>query len=546
MKKNLFLFICILVVLSFSASALEVNRSELESAGNSDTIVFINYTGPQSVIQTIGQISGIGSSLGQRVSNSTETNTFGSEGRYQIIHAIDNLTKDKLDADILILGKNVTVDHIKNLRLIISSYLQSAYGYKAQDADTLAVFITVYNAVYRGNLDAYSSKYKNVVINYLQKDKVGLATNYEQWPGQTQIVIPLSDISGGLSTIDTSIISDKTVVESMRESDDKGVDERKNMVDIKEREADNATEKAQQAQKQATEAQKTAKQEEEKTQEQKAVLADKKEAADNAQQKAEEAQKKADENPNDKKAQQEAVKANIAAEEAQQEVEKQEEVTQKQEEKTQEAQQEAAELSQTAEAQQEAADKKRSEAQEDRKEIAKDQQEVIAEQKKNATVVNSTFGLKITDENQLLSTLVQVDADTGRVIKESPVTVIRNRIVFPVGENFIAIAGKTGGNATIKLVILDKTNLEIISESEQTIAESSVIVNNGNYYYAIIADGNNFTVGKFNADLSLATASKELVNSSTPIMISDKGISVTDVKGNLIILNSDSLTKKSE
>lgn len=546
MKKNLFLFICILVVLSFSASALEVNRSELESAGNSDTIVFINYTGPQSVIQTIGQISGIGSSLGQRVSNSTETNTFGSEGRYQIIHAIDNLTKDKLDADILILGKNVTVDHIKNLRLIISSYLQSAYGYKAQDADTLAVFITVYNAVYRGNLDAYSSKYKNVVINYLQKDKVGLATNYEQWPGQTQIVIPLSDISGGLSTIDTSIISDKTVVESMRESDDKGVDERKNMVDIKEREADNATEKAQQAQKQATEAQKTAKQEEEKTQEQKAVLADKKEAADNAQQKAEEAQKKADENPNDKKAQQEAVKANIAAEEAQQEVEKQEEVTQKQEEKTQEAQQEAAELSQTAEAQQEAADKKRSEAQEDRKEIAKDQQEVIAEQKKNATVVNSTFGLKITDENQLLSTLVQVDADTGRVIKESPVTVIRNRIVFPVGENFIAIAGKTGGNATIKLVILDKTNLEIISESEQTIAESSVIVNNGNYYYAIIADGNNFTVGKFNSDLSLASASKELVNSSTPIMISDKGISVTDVKGNLIILNTDSLVKKSE
>jgi FKBP-type peptidyl-prolyl cis-trans isomerase len=90
-------------------------------------------------------------------------------------------------------------------------------------------------------------------MNNLTADKAGLSTNYEEWAGKSQIVIPLAKIGGGLSTIDTSVISDKKVVESMQEEDDKGVDERKKLVDFKEREAEEATEKAQTAQKKVTE-----------------------------------------------------------------------------------------------------------------------------------------------------------------------------------------------------------------------------------------------------------------------------------------------------
>ena len=74
------------------------------------------------------------------------------------------------EADILFIGKDATVDHIKNLRRIISAYLSSAYGYSEKDADTLAVFITVYNAVYRGQYDVYNSKYKAVVVKNLSQD----------------------------------------------------------------------------------------------------------------------------------------------------------------------------------------------------------------------------------------------------------------------------------------------------------------------------------------------------------------------------------------
>ena len=86
------------------------------------------------------------------------------------------------------------MDHIDNLRRIIAAYLESAYGYSRQDSQTLAVFVTVYNAVYRGKLDVFKQKYKTVVTKNLTANKAGLALNYAEWPGKTQIVIPLSTV----------------------------------------------------------------------------------------------------------------------------------------------------------------------------------------------------------------------------------------------------------------------------------------------------------------------------------------------------------------
>jgi len=519
MKKNFLQILVFVLVLSIlPLFALEVDRNELESVG-SDTVVFINYTGPQNVVQTKSQIAEIGASMGRSVATDpSKAGNFGNSGKYQVIHAVDSTQKDKLDADILVIGPNATVDHIKNLRTIISSYLVSAYDYSQKDADTLAVFITVYNAVYRGNLNAYSQKYNTVVMNNLTAEKAGLSVNYEEWPGKSQIVIPLAKIGGGLSTIDTSVISDDKVVESMQEDDDKGIDERKNLVDIKEREADKATEKAQVAQKKATEEQKK--------------LEEEKKELDNKKQEVAKAEKKVKENPKDEEAKKEL-------DNAQQAVKKQEEVVEKQEEVTKKAQEEATE-------QQAIADKKRTEAQEDRKEIAKDQKSVIEEKAKNDAVKNTAYGLKLSEDKEMLSTLVKMDADTGRIIKESPVTVIRNRIVYPEGENFVAIAGKTGGNATVKLVTLDGTNMEIIGESAQTIAEDSAIVTHNNYYYAVIADGEKYTLGKFKQDLTLEYSSRMTVDPSTPIMVTDKGVVVTASKGNLILLNAKDLTQITE
>ena len=63
MKKLSFQILCCLLALFiFPLSALEVDRDELNTIG-SDTVVFINYTGPQNVVQTKSQIAEIVSLL---------------------------------------------------------------------------------------------------------------------------------------------------------------------------------------------------------------------------------------------------------------------------------------------------------------------------------------------------------------------------------------------------------------------------------------------------------------------------------------------------
>ncbi|MCQ2556183.1 MAG: hypothetical protein MJ149_02505, partial [Clostridia bacterium] len=143
-----------------------------------------SHTAPNTepkIINSIKEIKGIGASLGSTVSpDISKPVTSGSQGRYYVIHAVDE-TSGKLDADILFLGNNTAVDHIDNLRRIISGYLSEAYGYSEKDADTLAVFITVYNAVYRGKLDVFKTKYKDIVLKNLSEENCGLSVNYKDW-----------------------------------------------------------------------------------------------------------------------------------------------------------------------------------------------------------------------------------------------------------------------------------------------------------------------------------------------------------------------------
>lgn len=511
--KKLFNLLMLSVFCVFSSFSLGLNEPELKSVGN-QTIEFINYSGPHKVIDSAQAIVDIGTGLGKNISLSKPSTT-GNRNKYYVVHAVDPSQKDKLDADILFLGKDATVDHIKNLRRIITGYLVSAYGYSQKDAETLSVFITVYNAVYRQKYDIFQSKYKDVVLKNLTPSSCGLSINYQDWPGNSQIVIPLFDTTdGGLSTVDTSVISDSKVVDSMRKDDDKNIDSRKDMVDLKEREAEEANEKAQDAQKEAVkEAQKAE---------------DAQKEADEAQKKADEAKQKAEENPNDKKAQKDAEKAQQAADEKQKEAD--------------DAQKAADDAKKTAEEKQQVADKKETEAQNERKEIAKDQAQMMQDEIDNAKA-NSEYGIIIVNEKDLLSRLVKFNTATGEIIKKSPVTVIRNRTIYDDSNNqFVAVAGDDSGNGTIKLVFIDQENMEITRESNETLAKESVLVKDGSDYYCVIDDNGKYVVAKFDSSLSLRLKSPVAVKPTTPITVAASGIVVTDANGQLRLLSKQDLS----
>ena len=537
MKKHFLLAAAMFLFALPALFAIDVNENELRTV-KEDAVRFENYTGPHSVIESVSAIQSIGSGLGNLVKqNVNNLATYGSGSKYSVIHAIDESESGLLDADILLINKNASVDHIVNLRRIIASYLQAAYSYSPSDASTVATFVTVYNAVYRGKLDYFQSKYKNIVIKNLSQEKCGLSTKWNEWAGNSQIVIPLGDLTSKISAVDTSVISDKKVVESMQEEDDKGIDERKNMVDIKEREVEAATEKAQ------TEA-KIAAEEGKKLEEQKQVQKA-------AEQKAEQKEAEAAKDPQNQEKQQEAQEAR---EEAQEEAVK----TQEQEEKFEQAQQNATQAQQTA-------DKKQTEAQSERTEIAKDQQTVIQQQISEMTEGNTVIGLKITDSTNQLSAMVKLNADDGSTIRESPVTVVRGRTILPVKDAvldeaaqnltsvnsgdtnidtsllYMAICGENENNGAVKLCLLDAYKMEIQKESKENIAEDSVLVNDGSDYYCVIDEGDYF-VGKYDKSLNLLLKSPVLVQSASPIVITDKGIIVNAANGETVLLKLSDLS----
>lgn len=529
----------LLAISIFTASSIfsiEVNKTELNVTGK-EVVEFINYTGPHKVIDSAQSIKNIGSDLGKDVSLSVSSKS-GNTDKYYVVHSVTSTTKDQLDADILFIGNEAGVDHVDNLRRIISGYLQSAYGYSEKDADTLAVFITVYNAVYRGKLDTFKSKYTDDVIKNLSSSNCGLSTNYKDWPGKSQIVIPLFDVkNGGLSTVDTSVIADSKVVSSLKEDEDRNIDSRKDMVDLKEREADVAAEKAQEAQKEAVKEQRELNETKKEAEE-----AEKK--AEETRKEAEEAKKIAEENPDDAKAQEAAKEAEKKAEEAEKAAEEKKQEVEEQQKKTDEAKEQAKEA-------QEIADKKQNEAQNERKEIAKDQQEIIQEQIAEAKA-KTEYGIIIVDEENLLSRLVKFNSDNGEIIRKSPVTVIRNRTIYEVteegAEEFIAVAGDNTANGTIKLVLIDQENMEITRESNETLAMDSVLVKDGDDYYCVIDDNGKWSVAKYNSELLLRYKSDVAVRSSTPITVTKSGVVVTDTSGQLVLLSKDNLsaiTKKS-
>ncbi len=533
------LFFVALCVTSFLFS-LEVDRPELQQAVSGATIEFINYVGPHTSVSTAEEIRGIGFSLADALKGRQLS---GDSNRYQIIHAIDPDVTGKLDADILVIGAGATVDHIDNIRRILSAYLVRAYGYSESDAGTLAYYVTIYNAVYRGKMNVFTERYKPVVTGYLSEENAGIATRWDQWPGKTRLVIPLNDprFAGTLSTVDTSALSEDDVIEKMREEDDAALDTRKGMVDLKERESDQAQDRAETAQKEAAASRTEAERK-------RAEAGDAQREADDAARKAEKARAVADKNPENRDAQK-------AAEQAEKNAEEKAAVADAKKESLAEAEQKVQEKESDAEKEQEFADTKQREALDDRKEIASDTQKVIdkesAESKARAgeafASVIPGYALRVLDKSSLVSELVLVNLANGETIKTSTLNSIRNRAVIDAGASLMAVAGKKSGSGDVTLVLINPETLELVKTGEVSLSEASMLVKNGNDYYAVVEQSSgNCVIGRFDANLELKASSTVSVMPETAITVTPRGLLVQNEKGLIRLLRATDLADLGE
>ena len=478
MKK--FFLICAGVFLSASLFA-QVNRTELE-ATQSEAVQFENYAGTHRVIDSAAAIVGIGTALGNEVAASIENPlSVQPYAKYSVYHVVGGVEEQGLDADILFLNETAGVDHINNLRRIITGYLMAAYGYSREDSETLAIFITVYNAVYRGNLSNFSGKYKNAVLTYLTEEAVGLSTNWEDWAGKTQIVIPLGEIAEGTASIDTSVISDDKVIEALRAEDDKSVETREKLTDIKEKEAGNASENAKTAQKEAAQAKKDG---------DKATASEKSKTATEQQQiadrKTEEVKTERDQIAKDK--------AEV----------KKEEVA-----KANESQNQNYLTSLFV------VDEKNR------------LYSLMTVNPQNGQVVKKSALRQIREKTIYPVSNVSVQNEDGTKVA--------------VSEAFVAVCGVNDKKAAVKLCLVDSESLEIKKQSDETLSENSPLVQSGDSFYVIIEDNGKNYLASFDKNLVLKKKSDVAINGASPLNFYSEGILVTDERGNPVLLSVPAL-----
>jgi len=499
----------------------QVSQQELQGLG---PVEFINYEGPMSRIETRVAIRDTGAALGSIIRGGGAQ--AGSLARYFVINSRSGADASKLDADIFGLGIDVSVDHIRNLRFIVQGYLESAYQYSEADASLLAEFITIYNAVYRGAWDFVVSRYKTPVIGHLTQEQTGLSLRYDEWPGQTLMLIPIgAGLGGPLSSVDTAAISDPRVIDQLREEPDRGVAQRQGMVDLMEREAESAAQLAASGT--------------ENIQQEERQIARERQEAQQAERQVEALQNQIAQDRQNPNANQQVLNEQAAVAARQQQEVQQQQASLVQREEALDAQRDQVQRQAAF------AEQRNDQAQQQRQQIADDQQALLA-QEPPAPEAQGTLGLSILtrDACSSIGRLVLVDPATGRETRRSPITTVDVRTVTRIDNKLLAIAGENRNNSAIRLVEINASTLEMTAQGNDDIAQGSLLWVNGQNLYAITVNGGNFYMARFNTNMVLQNRSAIAIHPFASLLFDGQTILTQRADGSPLFLNAQDLTEK--
>jgi hypothetical protein len=510
MKRALW-FLAIGLMITAAAAAVEVDREELEDNITRE-VEFQNYEGPQEDVDTLEQILGIGTELAR---GGLEPGATGSYfDRYRVIHAVDPQEPVGLDADVFIILPNAEVNHIRNVRRILSAYLQAAFEYSSRDADTLARFVTVYNAIYRGDMEFFGARYKQVVLNHISAENAGISILYSDWPGATRMVVPLTPDAapGELGAVDTLQLTDDEVTERLREEEDRAIEEREDMVDLMERESEQREERAEREREEIAEERDQIAEEEEALEEDREALEEERERTP----------------PED--------------EEAQEELADREEELEEREEELEDRQEELEEREEDVRAEEERAEAVSEEAREQREEIAEDRREMLGEPEEEAAEQQPLplLFMKVRySDGEPVGQPVIIDRRTGDELRRSDIDAVTSRSFGRLDGDALVVADYEGLS---RLLLIDEQTLEPVTTGEDRVyAQSSIVIRGRNEVYAVVEVDDGWRLGRFNGSLELEAYSSERVEPATYIEIVEEMIYVQNRTGTVIDLSIEEL-----
>ena len=523
MKKG---FTALLLLLAgMLAYGLQVDKDELNK-GQGSNIIFTNYVGPHSKIDTLDEIFGIGLALGRNVGDKTAEFTYA--GRYRVIHAIGTADPALLDADIFVIEASAEVDDVINIMRAVAGYLQAAYAYSQPDAMVLARFVVYYNAVFRGDMKYLGSVYKGVVMGYLSPDNAGIGTKYTDWPGKTRMVIPLSSGAqkGNLSAVGAGQLAAPKVIENLQSQPGKALPERKDLTELQQKGIE-------QGQQQVAGQQEKIQQEKQQLQTQTQALEQSKQAAAQAQAAASAPGATAEQKQ--------------AAATAQAEVQTQEQAVQGQQQTVQKREQAVA-------AQQQQLDTSQKAVQQQRANIAADEQALIQQKQQQAAqppaVVQPAapgqvlFIYAVAESPEHYGKLVLIDRVSGKLLTQSDLNSVRGRMYVTVAGSLVVAAGRPDRNGAVRLVTLDPATLAVRQEGKDNLVPTTYLAASEPSVYAVLDSGKGAYLGRFDANAVLQAQSERKVDASTDIVVSGTEVYVQDDAGNILILDKDDLKEK--
>lgn len=500
--KQMFFAFLLTVFFMQPVHGFEVVEEELQF-DDPPQIEFENYTGPPTTISTAEEISGIGRFLG--TAREQQLNELRYVNRYRIVRAVDRDAPIGLHADILFILEDARVDHIDNIRRILGGYLAETYGYGSADAALLARFITVYNAVHHQDLEFYTSRYTPHVMSFLSAAGAGLPLSYRQWPGNSEIVIPIRDpdATGRLGIIGPGELIDPTVMADLRSRRDMGLEERRDMVDFLERLIEEETEDIE------AERVEIAAEREEIEEQRTELEAEREEIAEMEEADPERLAELDDEDER--------------LIEREREVEEREERVTERETQTEEIREELDRL---------------------REDIVDDREAMIDAdpQEEVTTAVGrpSLFPMMlVVDTSPLIrSQLVLVEKSSGRIAGRSTASNIIGRQMLIRPEGIIALSGT---QSAAFLSRFDRESLQLIQQSEEQVVPSAALAFADGLILTVVVAGNNAYLAGFNPDLRLVHRSEIRVLPHSSIVLEDGLVYVQTPDNRIVALNTNNL-----
>jgi flagellar biosynthesis GTPase FlhF len=490
-------------------------------------IQFINRTNQRALDITIQRQINAGKKLAEDVLKQKE----GEEINI-IAKRFFEPNQEKYGADVIILTEKTNFGHINGVQRILLGYLQSAFEYNNKQAETLAELLVYYNANLRLNPKNIEESYSKKVLDNIDIKKAGIDRVYRNWPGKTQLLIPLRKnvVRPEKTDLDRKELQEviekdksipqekkeelKKIDQELRKEDTKKIDQKEKELTQKEQEIKKSQEQIKQEEKKI---QKELQDTNKKLEELRKDPEKNKEQIKQEEKKVEQLQEQKKEIQQQK---QEVQQEQKKVEEAKQEIKEQKEqpqTTRKEEEKK--------ENQDTTENQQKQPTSKVDQQLETlKKENEELKKEIEKKEQQSDNVINEKIVflkvMRYVSDGHYSNELWMVDPNKDDTLFRGSFTNICSRTFLPIEKVGIVVIGYEDAAHTQTphhLYLLDQDNLQVKAKSKEIVIFSSFLIYKDNLIYAIEELDGKYYLSRFNDKLELQDRSSSNINPHSEI-----------------------------